>query len=80
VAKVTTTIWPNEQTAVMRGMFGNLVCEARRIQEDVFDQLDACASCSHLFDKRDPRHYADTIGEWCPACSIEALQKSTLVK
>jgi hypothetical protein len=75
VAKAETTIWPDEQTAVMRGMFGNLVYEARRIQEDVFDQLDACASCSHLFDIRDERCHRDEHGSWCPACNMESLQK-----
>lgn len=64
--------WPSEQTAVMRGLFGNLIHEAERIQKDIFDALGSCSACGHLFDKRDTRHYSDDVGEWCPACNAEA--------
>ena len=66
---------PSEASTVMRGVFGNLLWEAERLQ-DYMDKMSACASCSHVFDITDPRHAVVDGHHYCPACNIEAREKS----
>jgi hypothetical protein len=68
---IVLTKWPDEQTAVMRGIFGNLVNEAKSLQERLFDKIGACGCCSHLFDKRDDRAELGDEVDICPACVAE---------
>lgn len=66
----------DEASSLMRGLFANLVWEARNLDE-YMQKLSACASCCHVFDLTDPRHAIVDGHHFCPACNIEALQKST---
>jgi len=66
----------DEATELMRGIFGNLMWEARRLC-DYHMNLSACASCSHVFDLRDKRHAIVDGHHFCPACNLEASSKST---
>lgn len=68
----------DEAADVMRGLFGNLLWEAQNLN-DYLMRLSACASCTHVFDLRDERHAIVDGHHYCPACNIEALQKSTPV-
>jgi hypothetical protein len=68
--------WLDEQTATMRGLFGNLLYEAQRIEADVFDQLSSCDTCQHLFDTRDPRCCIEEEFAFCPACELEAAARA----
>lgn len=64
----------DEASALMRGIFGNLMYEAQNL-EDYMGNLSACASCSHVFDMRDSRHAVVDGHHFCPACNIEATTK-----
>jgi len=66
----------DDASNLMRGLFGNLVHEARSL-DAYMRNLSACASCSHVFDLRDPRHAIVDGHHFCPACNIEAGGKRT---
>ena len=63
----------DEASSLMRGVFGNLVWEARRLN-DYMSQLSACATCTYVFDLRDERHAVVDGNHFCPACNIEATR------
>jgi len=61
----------DKASALMRGIFSNLLWEAERMQE-YHGQLSSCSSCTHVFDLRDTRHAVVDGHHYCPACNIEA--------
>lgn len=63
----------DEASALMRGIFANLLVEAQSLN-DYIGNLSACASCNHVFDLRDPRHAIVDGHHFCPACNIEATK------
>ncbi len=65
----------DEASDLMRGLFSNLMHEAKSL-DDYMQNLSACASCTHVFDLRDPRHAIVDGHHFCPACNIEATRKS----
>jgi hypothetical protein len=75
VARSKKIEWPDEASNVMRGVAGNLIWEAQRLQE-YMDNLSSCATCSSVFDLRDKRHAIVDGHHFCPACNIESLWKS----
>lgn len=66
----------DEASHLMRGLFGNLMYEAKNL-DDYMQSLSACASCSHVLDLRDARHAIVDGEHFCPACNLEATSKST---
>lgn len=65
----------DEASHLMRGLFANIVWEARNL-DDYMQNLSACASCCHVFDLRDKRHAIVDGHHFCPACNLEAIRRS----
>lgn len=61
----------DEASDLMRGLYANLVWEAKEL-DGYMKRLSACASCTHVFDLRDPRHAMVDGHHFCPACNLEA--------
>lgn len=65
----------DEASSLMRGLFGNLMYEAKSL-DDYMQKLSVCACCSHVFDTRDPRHRVVDGHHFCPACEMESTTRS----
>lgn len=69
----------DEASDLMRGLYANLVYEAKNL-DDYMRQLSACASCTHVFDLRDKRHAIVDGHHFCPACNLEAKRAAGSVR